>query len=286
MAKKNVKPRRPMKGKKANLRQKSSTRKCGPMKVQASNSSRSSGSRSSSGGGGGGSIPPEPLGKANSLPGKAWETWLRHLKTSAGPAMFVVCYLTAALCLRVSQASGLKSEDFDFHSGTVYCRPFKGHPECHKCMPPSVLSRLKAWRLTPVTGKPRSRLAGGRGRVKVTPRWTWPKAGYLFPSRSGASLPYWTKDVIGKKIRDARADFCARNSKRWPQILQGDIRSHSGRRHVISLLAGEGMPSSAGMEWSQIESERVYRGYQDANSADTKRHLLKVDKKLSLGKLR
>jgi hypothetical protein len=111
--------------------------------------------------------------------------------------------------------------------------------------------------------------------------WTWPKEGYLFPSeRSHAKIPHVSKDVACHKWAEIRDSFIEKYQRRYPELGDGKaIRTHSGRRHCISSMAGHGVPNLIGMAFAQILSETVYKGYVEHDPHDVKRELEKFDNK-------
>lgn len=76
-------------------------------------------------------------------------------------------------------------------------------------------------------------------------------------------LPHWSKDTVGHAIRDVRDKFVEKYASTHPSLRDRTIRSHSGGRHAVSWMHGEGVAGDLGMEWARIVSGRVYRGYVD-----------------------
>lgn len=221
------------------------------------------------------------LGKANPLPGRLWSAWMRHVKKFGAPKYMVLAYLTEALCLRASQAASLRAEDFDWQRHRVWCRAFKGHEGTWKPILPSVAQRLASWRRRGPANPKQTRQAGARGQETILPTFVWPKEGYLFPSeRSHSKIPHLSKDVAGHKWAELRKSFVDKYEQRYPELGDGkQIRTHSGRRHSISSMAGHGVPNLIGMAFAQIISETVYKGYVEHDPLDVKRELEKYDKK-------
>lgn len=112
----------------------------------------------------------------------------------------------------------------------VWLDKFKKHKAIWKPILPSTVAMIKEWKKT-----------GGTG-------WKWPKSGYVFPaSGKGKGKPI-TKDIVARHIRKHRDGFVAKFKEKYPDLLNGqNIRSHSGRRHSISELAGAGISES--LEW-------------------------------------
>ena len=221
------------------------------------------------------------LGKAHALPGRLWMAWLRHVKKWSMPKYMVLAYLSEALCLRISHAASLKAEDFDWQRRRVWCRDFKGHEGSWKPLLPSVLRRLASWRRRGPANPKQVRKAGARGPETVVCAYVWPKEGYLFPSeRPHSKIPHISKDVVSHKWAELRTSFIQKNQRRYPELGDGKtIRSHSGRRHSISSMAGLKVPKLIGMTFAQILSEKVYDGYVDHDPVDVKKELEKFDKK-------
>ena len=219
------------------------------------------------------------LGKANSLPGKMWEAWLTHVLQHAGPTKFLLLWLTAATCLRVTQIAQLKAEDFRFSAGAVLVRvaAFKGHEAIWKRALPSAARQLSQWREVGIPGRAARSNCRAGGRTAALQSFVWPSSGYLFPSRAGAAKPHVTKDVVSAMIRKIRPAFVQRFAGKWPELSDQSIRSHSGRRHAISWMVGEGVADLVGMTWAQIRTQRVYKGYTSLHQEQVGVLLARVD---------
>ena len=164
-----------------------------------------------------------------------------------------------ALCVRVTQVCQLKVEDIDLRQRRVWLRPFKRHRGLWKPLVPSLVTAIKKWK---------------------TQGWKWPKQGYLFPSRKGATQKHITKDIVARNVRKHRATFVKKWSAKYPELQNGlKIRSHSGRRHAISEMAGSGVPHYIGMAWSQIESCKVYQTYVDLEPVQVYPSVARYDKR-------
>ena len=170
----------------------------------------------------------------------AWAT-INHVKEEASPKYFFALWLTQALCLRITQCLMLRTNDVDWKLKRIYIRRFKKHPPCWKPLVPSVFDCMKK--------------AYAKGiKKRAGEMWSWPRNGYLFPSRRHATKPHINKDVISHIIVKVRKSFLKKNPH---YKREKTIRSHSGRRHAISSYASGGLPPDVGMIWAQINSFRI-----------------------------
>ena len=212
------------------------------------------------------------LGKAHALAGKRWGIWLDHVRRYGGGHFFLLLYLTSALCLRVTQAARLRAQDFDMRRKRVFVAKLKGHPSTHKPILPSVLLFLKKIK--------------SQGVPSPKKRFAWPKTGYLFPSRRGSGVPFVSKDTVASCIRRVRKQFVQAYRKTYPDLEGGKtIRSHSGRRHCISLMANSEVTPAVTMAYAQILTYRIYKGYVDMDAEQVSPILKRLDGKIKLGKL-
>jgi hypothetical protein len=78
-------------------------------------------------------------------------------------------------------------------------------------------------------------------------------------------------------IRKIRPAFVQRYADKWPELSAQAIRSHSGRRHAISWMVGEGVADLVGMTWAQIKTPRVYMGYTSLHQEQVGDFLARVD---------
>lgn len=199
---------------------------------------------------------------------------------------FCFGYVTAALCLRVTQVAQLKSEDFRFNAGAVLVRvaAFKGREAIWKraAAVPSAARQLSQWREVGIPGRAArfDRKAGGR--TAALRSFVWPSSGYLFPSRAGAAKPHVNKDVVSAMIRKIRPAFVQRFAGEWPELSDQSIRSHSGRRHAISWMVGEGVADLVGMTWAQIRTQRVHKGHTSLHQEQVGVILARVDSEAPL----
>jgi integrase len=223
------------------------------------------------------------LGKANALLGEQWEKWLEHVKIELGPRYFLALFLTAAFCVRISQALKLEACHFDWGGSRVWFEAFKKHPGIWKRIVPSVKKRLYEWKLCGIQTPLQTKKRGARGEVDHTPKFEWPESGFLFPSRNGASAPHASKDVVCHAIARVREKFVKAYEHKWPSLKEKRIRSHSGRRHAVSWLWGEGVDMDTGMAWAQIESPKVYRGYIDREAEHVGEIVARADKRSAIG---
>jgi integrase len=199
------------------------------------------------------------LGQAHALPGKGWERWVEHFGKKAPRKYFYILVLIEALCVRVTQVCQLKVEDIDLRGRRVWLKPFKRHRGVWKPLVPSIVKTLKEWKKN---------------------EWIWPDKGYLFPSQHGSKKGHITKDIVARHVRKHRKTFVQKWSNKMPELQNGSqIRTHSGRRHAISEMAGCGIAQHIGMAWSQIDSPRVYQSYVDLDPAQVYSAILKHDRK-------
>jgi integrase len=211
-----------------------------------------------------------PLGKANSLLGDCWKEWLSYVRENAGLHVYLVLYITQALCLRITQAAQLQSKDFDFRRNRVWIAPFKKHVGAFKPLPSSVKKHLM-------------KIKHNGLKLKGKSPFSWPSTGFLFPATKG-NKPHIGKDVIARHIRSLRGLFVQKFSHKWPQLLDGrQIRSHSGRRHAVSTLCNEGLSDNVIMAWSQIDSYRTFKGYVDRNPSVISKQIHAFDAKFPIG---
>ena len=213
------------------------------------------------------------LGRANSLLGCRWSAWLKYMQQHAGAKYYVLLYLTNALCLRITQAARLEVKDFNIKCKRVWISAFKKHPGVYKPLLPSVLQTIKMIK--------KSGLRSDKGN------FSWPKSGMLFPARPGAKTKtrHMTKDTVAACIRRHRKGFIKKFRNKYPDLVDEarPIRSHSGRRHCISTLAGAEVSIDASMAFAQIDSFRVYKRYVDKNAESVAPVLRTADRKLRLG---
>ena len=185
----------------------------------------------------------------------------------------MLLFLTNALCLRITQAARLEVKDFNIKCKKVWISAFKKHPGVYKPLLPSVLKTLKEIKKAGVDSK--------KGK------FVWPKSGLLFPARSRAKTKtsHMTKDTVAACIRRHRKGFIEKFKKKYPDLAEESkpIRSHSGRRHCISTLAGAEVSIDASMAFAQIESFRVYKRYVDKNAESVAPVLRQADRKLQIG---
>ena len=101
------------------------------------------------------------LGKVHSLPGALWNLWLDFVLEKLGPVIYAIISLTAAFCVRVTQAAQLTVGDFDFVAARVWFDPFKNHDGLHKAMVPSVMRVMEEWRKNGLRASKSLRQCGG-----------------------------------------------------------------------------------------------------------------------------
>ena len=202
---------------------------------------------------------PKRLGRAHALPGKCWLLWLKYFRQKAPRKYYYILVLIEALCVRVTQVCQLKVEDVDLRGRRVWLKPFKRHKGVWKPLLPSIVKQLKEWRAK---------------------EWKWPREGYLFPSEEGSQKEHISKDIVARHVRNHRNNFVHKFGHKMPELLNGaPIRTHSGRRHAITALAGTGIQPQIGMAWAQINSVRVYQTYVDLDPAEVYSSVIKHDKK-------
>lgn len=202
---------------------------------------------------------PKRLGRAHALPGKCWLLWLKYFRQKAPRKYYYILVLIEALCVRVTQVCQLKVEDVDLRGRRVWLKPFKRHKGVWKPLLPSIVKQLKEWRAK---------------------EWKWPRKGYLFPSEEGSQKERISKDIVARHVRNHRNNFVHKFGHKMPELLNGaPIRTHSGRRHAITALAGTGIQPQIGMAWAQINSVRVYQTYVDLDPAEVCSSVIKRDKK-------
>ena len=213
------------------------------------------------------------LGRANSLLGSRWSDWLKYMQQHAGGKYYVLLFLTNALCLRITQAARLEGKDFNMKHKKVWISAFKKHPGVYKPLLPSVLKTLKAIKKTGVKSD--------KGN------FAWPKTGLLFPARPGAKTKakHMTKDTVAACIRRHRKGFINKYKNKYPDLAgpEKPIRSHSGRRHCISTLAGAEVSADACMAFAQIQTFRVFKVYVDKSAESVAPVLRQADRKLRIG---
>lgn len=193
------------------------------------------------------------------MPGKCWLLWLKYFRQKAPRKYYYILVLIEALCVRVTQVCQLKVEDVDLRGRRVWLKPFKRHKGVWKPLLPSIVKQLKEWRAK---------------------EWKWPRKGYLFPSEEGSQKEHISKDIVARHVRNHRNNFVHKFGHKMPELLNGaPIRTHSGRRHAITALAGTGIQPQIGMAWAQINSVRVYQTYVDLDPAEVYSSVIKHDKK-------
>lgn len=193
------------------------------------------------------------------MPGKCWLLWLKYFRQKAPRKYYYILVLIEALCVRVTQVCQLKVEDVDLRGRRVWLKPFKRHKGVWKPLLPSIVKQLKEWRAK---------------------EWKWPRKGYLFPSEEGSQKERISKDIVARHVRNHRNNFVHKFGHKMPELLNGaPIRTHSGRRHAITALAGTGIQPQIGMAWAQINSVRVYQTYVDLDPAEVCSSVIKRDKK-------
>ena len=193
------------------------------------------------------------------MPGKCWLLWLKYFRQKAPRKYYYILVLIEALCVRVTQVCQLKVEDVDLRGRRVWLKPFKRHKGVWKPLLPSIVKQLKEWRAK---------------------EWKWPRKGYLFPSEEGSQKERISKDIVARHVRNHRNNFVRKFGRKMPELLNGaPIRTHSGRRHAITALAGTGVQPQIGMAWAQINSVRVYQTYVDLDPAEVYSSVIKHDKK-------
>ena len=193
------------------------------------------------------------------MPGKCWLLWLKYFRQKAPRKYYYILVLIEALCFRVTQVCQLKVEDVDLRGRRVWLKPFKRHKGVWKPLLPSIVKQLKEWRAK---------------------EWKWPRKGYLFPSEEGSQKERISKDIVARHVRNHRNNFVRKFGRKMPELLNGaPIRTHSGRRHAITALAGTGIQPQIGMAWAQINSVRVYQTYVDLDPAEVYSSVIKHDKK-------
>ena len=193
------------------------------------------------------------------MPGKCWLLWLKYFRQKAPRKYYYILVLIEALCVRVTQVCQLKVEDVDLRGRRVWLKPFKRHKGVWKPLLPSIVKQLKEWRAK---------------------EWKWPREGYLFPSEEGSQKEHISKDIVARHVRNHRNNFVRKFGRKMPELLNGaPIRTHSGRRHAITALAGTGIQPQIGMAWAQINSVRVYQTYVDLDPAEVYSSVIKHDKK-------
>ena len=193
------------------------------------------------------------------MPGKCWLLWLKYFRQKAPRKYYYILVLIEALCVRVTQVCQLKVEDVDLRGRRVWLKPFKRHKGVWKPLLPSIVKQLKEWRAK---------------------EWKWPRKGYLFPSEEGSQKEHISKDIVARHVRNHRNNFVRKFGRKMPELLNGaPIRTHSGRRHAITALAGTGIQPQIGMAWAQINSVRVYQTYVDLDPAEVYSSVIKHDKK-------
>lgn len=193
------------------------------------------------------------------MPGKCWLLWLKYFRQKAPRKYYYILVLIEALCVRVTQVCQLKVEDVDLRGRRVWLKPFKRHKGVWKPLLPSIVKQLKEWRAK---------------------EWKWPREGYLFPSEEGSQKEHISKDIVARHVRNHRNNFVHKFGHKMPELLNGaPIRTHSGRRHAITALAGTGIQPQIGMAWAQINSVRVYQTYVDLDPAEVYSSVIKHDKK-------
>lgn len=199
------------------------------------------------------------LGRAHALPGQCWAKWTKYFYKNAPRKYYYILVLIEALCVRVTQICQLTVADVDLRRRRVWLKPFKRHRGVWKPLLPSVVETIRSWK--------------SKG-------WKWPRSGYLFPSQKGSKHPHVTKDIVARHVKQQRKSFVQKFSEQFPELRNGlEIRTHSGRRHAISELAGAGVPQHIGMAWSQIESPKVYQSYVDLEPKQVYATMVKHDKK-------
>ena len=207
---------------------------------------------------------------------------LKHilLHPAGGPKYQLLARLTSALCLRITQAARLSAADFVWKCKAVYVGNFKGHDSTHKKLAPSDFAYFKKVYKVGLRAPPIRIAAGARGTKVVTRKFAWLVKGPLFPSRRGAKLRHLSKDTVVHAMAKISKYFVARYAKVWPDLLQKQPRSHSGRRHAISRLLAAGVSDVVVMQWAQITSPAVFRTYCDMHYEEIGAILAAVDDKL------
>ena len=121
------------------------------------------------------------LGKAATLPGRLWNSWVQHVLTKGRCWLYVALVLSHILCLRITECLLLRAEDFSFEASTVNVGPLKRQEATQKPMLPEIKAMLRKFKQKGVT-KRRTENKGSRGKVTWWDRWRWPEEGLLFPA--------------------------------------------------------------------------------------------------------
>ena len=122
-----------------------------------------------------------------------------------------------------------------------------------------------------------TRKCGGRGTIAIKRKWTWATSGQLFPSRAGSKKGFVSKDVVSAMIRKVRPSFVEAHGKQHPCLASQAVRSHSGCRHMISWMAGQGASESQGMMYAGVDSPKDYRGYIKPDAEAVGQSLTRLD---------
>ena len=72
-----------------------------------------------------------------------------------------------------------------------------------------------------------------------------------------------SKDAVSKAIRSVRGDFL-KESRALGQPVRSaglKIRSHSGRRHAITMMIKHGVPEVIGMRFANMKDRKTYYRY-------------------------
>ena len=205
-----------------------------------------------------------PLGKANAMQGELWRHWLKYILVTLGPKYYAICFLCNALALRVTQAAQLQVSDFK-RNGTVNVDPFKRHDGLLKVLPDSAKAEVARWKQRGIVGQTETKNCGARGAVTTTPIWLWPRGdrSYLFPSRSDAGVPHYSKNTVGHALKRVVLPFVEKWGVKYPSLWDMKPRSHSGKRHFVTWMVEEGVPTTAAMEFAGLKTERDLRRYAD-----------------------
>ena len=222
------------------------------------------------------------LGQAPALPLKMWKEWLKWIRTTAGPKIFLVIFLTGAFGLRCGEALALKRQDLNLEA-TIPKLLITGESKGAKKSPGNVYIRkqhincLKKWLREGISSTRTKKHKHGKGKnkeISVSETYIIPKTGYIFRSRKKASRPFLHYHAVYDHVRRQAPKLLAhlqKANKQWgPEVAK--LRPHSGRATLITELMGEGLTTGLSMKYARHapSSYKVHLKYGRLTLSDVK----------------
>ena len=213
--------------------------------------------------------------------GQAWAEWLKLWAEWLRKIYFIV-FLTGALGLRCGEALCIKREDLALEA-TIPKAIITGEHKGGRKSPGDVyvrkqhLMKMRKWLRNGISCVRRKKHKHGKGKKKeitLKETYTFPKKGYLFPSRKGAKMPFLHYHAVYDHVRRQAPKFLqylTKAGKEWgPEVAK--LRPHSGRATLITELMGEGLTTALSMKFARhsASSYKVHLKYGRLTLVDVK----------------